>query len=308
MNSVSSIDTISSKNIFGKTALLCRLLLIVLLSVVAGCTSLLFYPQKTLVHLPSDGQIAYRDVFMTTADSLTLHAWLLTAEQPKGVVLFLHGNAENISTHIASVYWLPEQGYDVLLLDYRGFGRSQGRPGLPEVYLDIDAAYRWVQTYSHTRGKNSGKVNSKEAPLPVFVLAQSLGAALGSYYFSHLLPDQESPEAIVFDGIFASYDDISRYALSQSWLTWPVQMLGPLVMPDTYDPVEHIGAIRAPSLFFHSADDRIIPRDQSYRVYLKAREPKKWVETRGPHIATFLTAENRQILLDFLADPEAVAK
>lgn len=101
----------------------------------SACTSLYFYPLKTMYSTPAMGGIDYETAIFSSRDGTTLSAWLLKTKQPrKGVIYFLHGNAENISTHIASVYWLPEQGYDVFLLDYRGFGLSEGEPELPEVF------------------------------------------------------------------------------------------------------------------------------------------------------------------------------
>ena len=92
---------------------------------------------KEIVQTPDKGGLTYRDISVTTRDNLRIHGWLLEAEKPKGIVFFLHGNAENISTHIGSVYWLPEHGYDVLLMDYRGYGLSEGKPDFPDVYLDV---------------------------------------------------------------------------------------------------------------------------------------------------------------------------
>ena len=98
-----------------------------------ACTSLLFYPQRELVLTPDRVGLAYRDVWFKAADGTRLHGWFLPAGMNvvRGeacTVLFLHGNAENISTHIGNVAWLPGKGYNVFLFDYRGYGRSAGEP------------------------------------------------------------------------------------------------------------------------------------------------------------------------------------
>ena len=89
-----------------------------------SCANLLFFPQRDLVLTPDQVGLAYRDVWFEAADGTRLHGWFLPAEKKMALsaactVLFLHGNAENISTHLASVSWLPAQGYNVFLFDYR---------------------------------------------------------------------------------------------------------------------------------------------------------------------------------------------
>ncbi len=254
----------------------------------SGCSQFFFYPQKALVRYPSDIGLSYEDVQLSAADGVQLHSWLLKADNAKGIVLFLHGNAENISTHIGSVYWLPEQGYEVLLLDYRGFGRSKGAPAFPDVFLDVAAAYQWVVDYATGKG------------LKVFVLGQSLGAAASGYYFSTLPKSQRSPDGIVLDAVFSSQVDIAKNALGKHWLTWPLQFAAPLFLSGKYAPVDHVAAIYpVPLLFFHSPDDAVVPYEQGLQVYEAARSPKRWSATKGAHIATFGYSEYQQQLIQF---------
>ena len=97
-----------------------------------GCSSIFFFPQKQHLQTPDLLGLDYEDIYLTSADETTLHGWWLKAQKPvKGTVYFLHGNAENISTHIRNIAWLPEYGYQVFLIDYRGFGLSGGKPTLP---------------------------------------------------------------------------------------------------------------------------------------------------------------------------------
>ena len=117
-------------------ALLLPLLLLILLCSLSGCQGLLFYPSKEMVRTPADVELAYDDIYLKSLDGTKLNAWFLTVKEDveiKGTVYFLHGNAQNISQHLASVYWLPEHGYQVFLLDYRGYGNSAGTPLLADV-------------------------------------------------------------------------------------------------------------------------------------------------------------------------------
>lgn len=77
-------------------------------------------PMRPLVRTPAAADLEWEDVSLRAADGTALFAWFLPvkAGKPRGTILFLHGNAENISTHLGSVWWLPARGYQVLLLDY----------------------------------------------------------------------------------------------------------------------------------------------------------------------------------------------
>lgn len=267
-------------------ARLCFLLTVV--TTMSACSGFFFYPMKQMVRTPADVGLAYEDLAFTTSDQVKLHGWLLHAEQPRGLVLFLHGNAENISTHIGSVYWLPEQGYEVVLLDYRGYGRSEGEPDFPEVYADVDAAYRWAQQYA------------AQKQLPLFILGQSLGASISSYYFSTLPRAEVSFKAVALDAVFSGHRDIARDVAGRSIITWPFQFIVPHLVPKDYDPKAHIASIApTPLLFFHSPEDQVIPYQQGEVVFSQASGPKTWVTTAGPHIATFNYKANRDRLLQF---------
>lgn len=268
-------------------------LAIFLVTQMSACSSYFFYPMKEILHTPDEGGLVYQDVVVETRDQVNIHGWLLPAEHPKGIVFFLHGNAENISTHINSVYWLPEQGYDVLLMDYRGYGRSEGSPDFPEVFLDVDAMYQWLEHYA------------REKQLPVFVLGQSLGAAISSVYFSQLPPEKRIYQAVALDAVFAGHREIAKDVLNRHVITWPLQFIVPLLLPTEYNPKDHVAAFSpTPLLLIHSTEDQIIPFQQGRTVFEQAAEPKFWVTSHGPHIATFGNLYYRRILLNFLENPQ----
>ena len=108
------------------------LFLATLLLALSGCESLFFYPQRTLRPNPHLAKVAHTEVELTTPDGLRLHGWRLAppATPPRATILFFHGNAENISTHVNGVLWLALAGYQVVLFDYRGYGQSEGKPTL----------------------------------------------------------------------------------------------------------------------------------------------------------------------------------
>lgn len=260
-----------------------------------GCSGMMFYPMKQLLRTPADLGLGYRDVTLRTTDGVDLHGWWLDAREPvRGTVLFLHGNAENISTHIGSVSWLPAAGYQVLLIDYRGFGRSGGAPQLPAVLADIRAAFEWLLHEPAAAGQ------------PLFLLGQSIGASLGGYLAGTRPELRDRLSAVVLDAGFARYSWIAREVAARSWLTRALQ--GPIAwsMPDGYDLLDVVGGIApVPLLIIHGREDEIVPYRHALALHAAAREPRFLLSYDGPHIGSFQDPQIRMAVLDFFADVAA---
>ena len=267
-----------------------------LLLALSGCSSLLFYPEPGQPITPTAAGLAYKDVNLTAADGTQLHGWWLPAKPGvplKGTVLHLHGNGGNLAYHLGAVAWLPEQGYQVLMLDYRGYGLSQGKPGLPAVYQDIDAAFDWLEQQPSVQGQ------------PLIVLGQSLGGAMGVHYLSQHPQQCARLKAVVLDGVPASYREVGQFALSTSWLTWPLQVPLSWLVPDADSAVYAMPDMKdVPVLIFHSMDDPIVPLSNGIRLYQAAPPPKVLQLTRGGHVQTFGDPTWRQVMLRYLEDPQ----
>lgn len=267
-----------------------------LLLALSGCSSLLFYPEPGQPITPTAAGLAYKDVNLTAADGTQLHGWWLPAKPGvplKGTVLHLHGNGGNLAYHLGAVAWLPEQGYQVLMLDYRGYGLSQGKPGLPAVYQDIDAAFDWLQQQPSVQGQ------------PLIMLGQSLGGAMGVHYLSQHPQQRARLKAVVLDGVPASYREVGQFALSTSWLTWPLQVPLSWLVPDADSAVYAMPDMKdVPVLIFHSMDDPIVPLSNGIRLYQAAPPPKVLQLTRGGHVQTFGDPTWRQVMLRYLEDPQ----
>ncbi|KAF0863132.1 alpha/beta hydrolase [Pseudomonas sp. LD120] len=261
-----------------------------------GCSSLLFYPEPGLPFTPERAKLEYRDVTLTTADGLKLHGWWLPAKPGvalKGTVLHLHGNGGNLAWHLGGSWWLPEQGYQVLLLDYRGYGLSEGAPRLPAIYQDLDAAFKWLDQAPQVQGK------------PLILLGQSLGGALAIHYLVEHPERQARLKAVVFDGVPASYRDVGRYALGTSWLTWPFQVPLSWLVPDADSAIRFMPRLTGvPKLIYHSLDDPIVPLSNGIRLYQAAPPPRVLQLTRGGHVQTFADPTWRRVMLRYLDDPQ----
>jgi len=230
----------------------------------------------------------YEDVFVDTKDGLKLHGWKLFSESDTlGTLIFFHGNAENISTHFANVYWLVPLGYDVYLFDYRGYGRSQGEAELDPIIDDMQLQIGYVV--------DQLPVNEK-----LIIMGQSLGASLAIYAVAHS-PYRDSIDALISVSAFSDYHDIAQDALAKSWLFWLFQWPLSKTISNTYSPLKVVDQVSPiPVYFLHSSEDEIIDYYHAERLYQAAREPKSLVTLEGGHNVTFNMNSNREKLVNTL--------
>lgn len=255
-----------------------------------GCSSLtrLYFQPRTLwLQTPEAYAIEYDDVWLDTRDEVKLHAWWLMPEEVKAnspTILYLHGNAENISTHARSIYWLVEAGYRVLALDYRGYGASEGTAVMPDVLLDLEAAAEWLVL--------------KAPDSEIAILGQSMGTALATNFVA-AHQDDYPIKALVLDSTFAEFPGIARNALGQVWVGWIV-MPFTLLIPSRWDPVDQVQDIHVPTLVMHSKMDNVLPYAGGLRIYDSLPAGNCWLDSKGPHIASFRYGSMREAVMDFI--------
>lgn len=265
-------------------------LLLLLLTTLPGCTNLFFIPMERLVRTPAEIGLEYRDISFHSNDGTLLHGWWLPAKETVlGTILFLHGNAENISTHIASVHWLPEQGYNVFLFDYRGYGRSQGVTEIEGVHRDAESAIATLLELPENEGR------------PIIVFGQSLGGAIATHTVAHSA-HRNRIKALIVESGFSSYRQIAREKFGSFWLTWPLQYPLSWTVTDRYSPLDAVATIAPiPLLLVYGKEDPIVPFHHGQQLFAVAHEPKElWLMPDGRHITTFAQPEQRQRLLDYL--------
>ncbi|MCH8499438.1 MAG: alpha/beta hydrolase [Marinobacter sp.] len=255
-----------------------------------GCSGLFFFPDQVTYVTPDRLNLEYEDVWLDTRDGERLHAWLLPGKPPvKGTVYFLHGNAQNISAHILNVAWLPAEGYNVFLPDYRGYGRSSGKPDLAGALHDVEIGMRWLAEH--------------HAEEPIILLGQSLGGGLAIALASEWTQRQEQPEfhRVIVDGTFAGFRAIAREKLGEFWLTWAFQIPLSWTIPNDYEGIDHIANISpVPIMVIHSTRDPIIPYHHGVKLATAARDPRQFLTTDTPHAATFVLPAYRQAVLEFI--------
>jgi hypothetical protein len=255
-----------------------------------GCTQTFFQPQRGLFGTPAGAGLSYQSIALRAADGVELFAWFLPANgEPQATVLFLHGNAENISTHFANVAWMPAEGFNVLALEYRGYGGSAGSPSLAGLQLDIDAAL-------------SSLVERREVdPRRIVLFGQSLGGALAIHYAARG-PNRARLRAVIADSAFADYRLVVKEKLAAFFLTWPFQWLPAFTVDNDYSPLASIREVAPlPLLLIHGERDTIVPPHHSRLLYESAREPKElWIVLAAGHTQSVRDPALRRRLGDFV--------
>jgi dipeptidyl aminopeptidase/acylaminoacyl peptidase len=242
---------------------------------------------------PDQLGLEYREVFFASADGVRLHGWLLPArtETIAGTVVFLHGNAQNVSSHIASVFWMPAAGFNVFLFDYRGYGASEGKPTIADVHRDAEAAIRQAASLP---GVDRARIA---------VFGQSLGGAIAPTAVERTRAEVPV-RALVIDSAFSDFRGIAREKLASFWLTWPVH--GPLArtIPDTTSPTRAIARLDdIPVLIVHGEADGVIPVEHARRMRDAAgKHAELWLVPGAGHIQAFQDAAMRDRLAAFLAE------
>ncbi len=262
---------------FKTIVILAVVALVVLL--LAGCVErMFFYPDSAQYTSPSNFGLRHEDVSITTSDGVRLHGWWLPAKGAAlGSVLHLHGNAANVSNHLPLVAWLPAEGFNVLMLDYRGFGRSEGRPTLDGIVEDAAAALRYL------------RARPDVDPQRLIVLGQSLGGATA---LRLLAADSAGVRLAVVEAAFASYRGIARDAAVQSLVLAPFLPLAlPMLPAKSKDPVAQLSAINVPLLIVHGTADEVIPFAHSERLAAAARQAEFLRIDDARHMESLMRAD-----------------
>ena len=257
-----------------------RLLFLSIISFsLCGCASLFFHPDKQVRFTPEFFETDYETRTIDADDGEKLFAWLLKAENPKAAIVFFHGNAGNISEHLPSVFWLAQRGFNVLSVDYRGYGASSGKPSIEGLIIDARSTIKYA-------------LNEFEG-MPIVVFGQSLGGAAA---ISAIAPYKDKIAALIVEGAFSSYEVVAKEIAKRSWIGYlALPFLGE-VAPKRYDPIENIGALEGlPILIIHGDRDPIVAVSHARNLFDAAKEPKELkIVFNGGHIGLFAADRARR--------------
>ncbi len=244
------------------------------LTVYGVLLGLLYTMQSRLVHLPSvagrelaatpgDLCLRWEDVRLTTSDGIELHGWYLPAPgEARYTVLFFHGNAGNISHRLYTLDAFHQLGVATLIIDYRGYGQSEGSPPESGLYRDAEAAWKYL---AEERGVEPERVIS---------FGRSLGAPVAAR-----LAAERPVGGLVLESAFTSVPDLG----AELYPIFPVRMLARMQYPTR----EFVTRVDAPVLVIHSPDDETIPFRHGKALYEAASAPKRFLRIEGDHNTGF---------------------
>jgi uncharacterized protein len=229
---------------------------------------LIYFPDmgREILQTPADAGLDYEAVWLTTEDGVRIEAWYVPAPAVSGIagaVLLLHGNAGSISGRVDYARMFHRLGYSLLLVEYRGYGRSEGKPSEEGMHADARAGWRYLVT---ERGFAARRIA---------LVGESLGGAVAAR-----LAAEVQPGALVLASSFVSLPDLASEIYP--WL--PVRRLSRY----RYDTLAALGQISSPVLLAHSREDEVVPFEHGERLFAAARQPKAFLEMAGGHNEGFL--------------------
>lgn len=220
-------------------------------------SSFIFFPEKSFYALPREYGLSEENIFFSTQDGLRLHGWFLQASPSKATLLFFHGNAGNISGRLSKAKGWVERGISVFLVDYRGYGRSEGRIKKGgDLLEDARGALRWLEE------------ERKIPPEKIILYGESIGS-----YPAIALAQERKFSGLVLEAPFTSFFELAKrhYGWLPEFLLKDFQMKNQDLLP----------SVRAPVFILHGDRDEICPRQMGERLYELAPSPKEFYVVQG---------------------------
>jgi len=215
-----------------------------------------FFPQKNLEFSPEDFNLTWQDININTPGGNTIHGWIFKVDSNAPYVLFCHGNAGNISHRLDNIRLLIEMELNVLIFDYRGYGKSTGKPSEKGFYLDALSAYDYLADKEKIKPEN------------IVIFGRSLGAAAAID-----VAIKRNPKSVIIESGFLSTRHMARNMGIFS-------LLSPF-LPTNYNNIKKIVMISTPKLIIHGTKDDIVPFSMGEKLFDAANTPKFFYSIKG---------------------------
>jgi fermentation-respiration switch protein FrsA (DUF1100 family) len=258
-----------------------------------GCANRLFYyPDSAVYQTPRSDGLPFEEVAFASRDGTRLSGWFVpSVGKAKGTIVHFHGNAQNMTSHFSFVKWLPREGYNIFVLDYRGYGKSAGKPGRQGVFDDCLAALDCVRARPDIDREK------------IIVFGQSLGGANAIAVLGENTNAARGVCAIAIDSSFYSYRQIVRDKIRMipvlSLLRWPLSFVAVSNGHSPGDAVANLPPV--PKFFLHGKKDAVVPVAHGQRLFAEAGEPKELLlaDDCNHTEAIMKSPAYRKALLDF---------
>jgi hypothetical protein len=248
-----------------------RILLLFLAFFLVGCNSYFYWPEPRPPIPDSSFARGVEIHHFTSKDGTILQGWFCPSgsEFSEGLVVYCHGADTNIGEYYEAVEFLPRSGFDLFMFDYRGYGASEGKPTRDGTLSDTHAAIDYAKSLP-------------DRPKPTVAL---FGFSLGAGIAVVTASERNDVIGVVAQSGFDEYRGIGKKVAGDSWKTWALSFLAPVLISRGWDPVDYADKLSPrPYFILHGHKDILVPYEMAERLYARAKEPKKlWIMSDTGH-------------------------
>lgn len=224
---------------------------------------MVFHPLKELDATPKDWGLSYENVNLRTVEDEKVSAWYLPHPEAVNTILFFHGNGGNISHRGDSIYIFHKLKLNVMIVDYVGYGDSDGSPSEIGLYQSADAAWEYLVKTENIKQDN------------IIIFGRSLGGAVATDLASRV-----KAGGLILESTFSSVRDI-------------LDIIMPKLAPFIYlrysmDSLSKLSSVDEPVLIIHSAEDEVIPFPLGQKLFDAVDSKKEFLQISGGHNDGFM--------------------
>ncbi len=229
----------------------------------------IFFPSNDIVNTPGDINLTYEEIVFKSQDNVSLSGWFIPCKRASFTIIFFHGNAGNISDRLDKIALFHELGANTFIVDYRGYGKSDGTPSEQGLYKDATGAFDYL--------------NTRKDIDPKRIIAY--GASLGGVVAIDLAVKRDLA-ALIVDSSFTRAADMSKriYPFIPTFL-----------LKTKMDSLSKIKKAVVPKIFLHSPDDEVVPYEMGKELYMNAAGPKSFLVINGNHNDGYFESRDRYV-------------
>ncbi len=224
-----------------------------------------YHPKKNIFNTPDALGLEFEDIKYTAPGKSTITGWFIPTKNAKYTMLYCHGNAGNIATHLDHIYAISKIGVNIFIFDYQGYGNTAGKPSEENTYQDAETAWAFLIK------------EKKISPNNIIIYGHSLGGAIASK-----LATTQPAKGLILEGSFTDIIEIGQ----ELYPYLPIKKLCYF----KYNSKHNLASIKYPVLIIHSKDDEVIPYKHGEMLYKIANNPKSLLKLAGSHDETYVVS------------------